>query len=149
MIKPAARRSANRDLLVAVCSSWLQIPGFLLRGDSLQVLVSDVAQLDEVGPQAVHLPVRLSVVLHLGPQVFLQMDFAVVNLPQTTLQLLVINQKAAEGKQISGVKRDGRTRAPEPPKNLTSSCIDVDVMNYLSRSLSAPSEQLFLSISSP
>ena len=63
----------------------------------LEVLVSNVAQLDEVWPQAIHLPVRLSVVLHLRCQVFLQVDFAVIDLPKTALELLVIYQKAKGG----------------------------------------------------
>lgn len=64
----------------------------------LKVQVSDVAQLDDVWPQAVNLPVRLSVVLHLRSQVILQVDFALVYLPKTALQLLIIDQKAKGSK---------------------------------------------------
>lgn len=70
----------------------------IVTAHSLEVQVSDVAQLDDVGPQAVDLPVRLPVVLHLRSQVILEMDFALVYLPETALQLLVIYQKANKGR---------------------------------------------------
>lgn len=64
---------------------------------SLEIQVSDVAKLDEVRPQVVDLPVRLSVVLHLRPQVLLQVQLAVVDLSKSALQLFVIDQKATKG----------------------------------------------------
>lgn len=66
----------------------------------LKVLVSDVAQLDEVWPQAVDLPVCISIVLHLYSQVFFKVDFTVINLPEATFQLLVVYKEAnKEAKQ--------------------------------------------------
>ena len=61
---------------------------------SLEILVSDVAKLDEVWPQAIDPPVGLSVVLHLGSQVLLEVDFAVIDLHQSALELLVVDQEA-------------------------------------------------------
>lgn len=66
----------------------------------LKVLVSDIAHVDEVWPQAVDLPVCLSIVLHLYSQVFFKVDFTVINLPEATFQLLVVYKKAnKEAKQ--------------------------------------------------
>ena len=61
---------------------------------SLEILVSDVAELDEVWPQAVDPPVGLPVVFHLRPQVVLQVHLAVVDLHQSVLELLVVDQEA-------------------------------------------------------
>lgn len=103
---------------------------------SLEVLVSDVAKLDEVRPQAVHLPVCLSVVLHLRSQVFLQMDFAVIDLPETTLQLLVVDQKT------NPMRRSHRSEqcSGETPIHGSTFFGPHCDKQYLSRSLSAPSD---------
>lgn len=77
----------------------------------LEVLVSDVAKLDEVWPQAAYPPVRLSVVLYLCSQVFLQVKFAVVNLPKTALQFLVMYQKAKKTKQTVNTLNQEKTMA--------------------------------------
>lgn len=56
------------------------------------MLVADLAQLDEVGLQAVHLLVGLTVVRGLLLQVLLQTHLAVVDLPQAGLELLVVHR---------------------------------------------------------
>lgn len=56
-----------------------------------QILVPDLAELYEVGLQAVHLLVRLAVVHGLRLQVLLQPHLAVVDLPEPRLELLVVH----------------------------------------------------------
>lgn len=57
------------------------------------MLVPDLAQLEEVWLQAVDLLVGLSVLLHLSLQLLLQPSPAVVDVAQTTLELLVVEQE--------------------------------------------------------
>lgn len=61
-----------------------------------KILVPDLAELYEVGLQAVHLFVRLAVVHGLCLQVLLQTHFAVVDLSEPRLELLVVHHDALD-----------------------------------------------------